>query len=234
VYSGTLDLAGHDELAEQQCEEALRLYQALGDDEGIAMVEHMLAVSAWRREDWARVRELTEHSHALAAGRFVFVETSGLWLLGQLALADGDVDGATRLTRMSAERAREANWFWWRSGQLHELLMLALRRGDLDEAEREGSEALRLEYEQGNRLWALYTIAGLAQVALARGDEERAGLLWGAAEAEGERLPRWLHERDRRGGSLVERRDSTFAAARESGRRLDIWDAAAVVLESDA
>ena len=42
-------------------------------------------------------------------------------------------------------------------------------------------ERLLLEREHEHRLWALYTIAGLAQAALARGDLERAGLLWGAA-----------------------------------------------------
>ena len=233
VYSGTVDLTGHDELAEQLSGESLRLFQELGDDRGVAIVEHMLAVSAWRREDWPRVRELTEHSLAVSGGRFAFVETAGFWLLGQLALADGDLDRATELTRRSAERAREEGWSWWESGQLHELLMLALRRDDLEEAEAEGQAALRLEIEQENRLWALYTIAGLAQVALARGDLERAGVLWGAAEAEGRRLPRWLHERSRRGGALVEQEEGTFAAARENGRRLDIWDAAAVALGDD-
>ena len=233
VYSGTIDLAGHHERAERLLEESLRLYQELGDEWGIAMVEHMLAVSAWRRDDFAHVRDLTEHSVALANGRFAAVETGGFWLLGQLALADGDLEQATELTRRSAERAREAGSLWWLSGQLHELLMLGLRRGDLDEAEDEGRAALRLEVEQENRLWALYTIAGLAQVALARGDLERAGVLWGAAETEGEQLPGWLNERTRRGGALVEHHGSSFAAARENGRRLDIWDAAAVALGDD-
>jgi predicted ATPase/class 3 adenylate cyclase len=234
VYAGTADLTGHDVLGEQLAEESLRLYQDLGDERGIALVEHMLAVSAWRREDWPRVRELTEHSVALARGRFAGVETSGMWLLGQLALADGDLERATELTRRSADLAREAGWSWWESGQLHELLMLALRRGDLDEAEDEGRAALRLEVEQENRLWALYTIAGLAQVAFARGELDRAGVLWGAAEAEGERLPRWPHERNRRGGALVEQESTPFAAERENGRRLDIWDAAAIALGEGA
>ena len=53
----------------------------------------------------------------------------------------------------------------------------------VEEAEREGRAALHLEREQENRLWALYTIAGLAQLALSRGDLEHAGVLWGACEA---------------------------------------------------
>jgi len=80
---------------------------------------------------------------------------------------------------------------------------------------------------------ALYTIAGLAQVALARGDLQRAGILWGAAEAEGERLPRWVNERGKRGSALLEQDDLAFAAARETGRRLDIWDAAGLALGED-
>jgi hypothetical protein len=108
--------------------------------------------------------------------------------------------------------------------------MLALRRGDLDEAEREGLSALRMEFEQGNRLWALYTLAGLAQAAQARGDLERAGVLWGAAENEGERLPRWPDERARRGGALPEEAREPFLAGVERGRQLDLWDAAAFAL----
>jgi hypothetical protein len=108
--------------------------------------------------------------------------------------------------------------------------MLALQAGDLEQGEQEGRAALRIEREQENRLWALYTIAGLAQVALARGDNERAGVLWGAAEAEGGRLPRWPNERARRGGALLDEDDPAFAAAYETGRLLDIWDAAGVAL----
>ena len=198
------------------------------------MLEHMLAVSAWRRQDWDRVRELTEHSLALARGRFTFLETAGYWLLGQLALHDGDVERAVELTRRSAEMAREGGWPWWESGQRHELLVLALRRGDLEEAEREGLVALEMERAQENRLWALYTLAGLAQVALARGDLERAGLLWGAAEKEGEGLPRWGDERARRGGPLLEEEREPFAAAREGGRAVDLWDAAEIARRGGA
>ena len=230
VRGGAADLAGQDELAVQSTEESVELYRQLGDDRGVALVEQMLAVSAWRREDWDRMRELTEHSLELAAGRFPFIETSNYWLLGQLALLDDDLEGAIELTRRGTEMAHAAAWVWWESGQRHELLMLHLRRGDLDEAEREGRAALEMERAQENRLWALYTLAGLAQVALAHGDLERAGLLWGAAEKEGERIPRWPDERARRIGALVEEDREAVVAARERGRALDLWDAAEIVL----
>jgi predicted ATPase/class 3 adenylate cyclase len=227
---GATDLAGHDAEAEGLTSSALSLFRALGDDWGVATAEHMLAVAAWRRGDWDRMRELTHQSLEIARGRFTFMETANYWLLGQLALNDGDLEEATKLTRRSAGAAQAAGWAWWESGQRHELLMLALRRGDLDEAEREGLSALRMEFEQGNRLWALYTLAGLAQAAQARGDLERAGVLWGAAENEGERLPRWPDERARRGGALPEEAREPFLAGVERGRQLDLWDAAAFAL----
>lgn len=233
VYGGTVDLSGRFDEAEHLWDESLALYREVGNDRGIAGVMHMLAVSAWRREDWARMRELTEQSLALAQGRFPFIETTGLYLLGEIARLDGDLERATELTRESARLARNAGWAWWESGQLHALLMLALEQGDFDEAERTGMAALRLEREQENRLWTLYTIAGLGQVAHARGDLCRAGTLWGAAEREAERLPRWSDERARRGGALVVETDSAFAAAVERGRRLELWDAVAFALRED-
>jgi hypothetical protein len=196
----------------------------------VALVEQMQAVSAWRLEDWNRMRELTEHSMELAEGRFRFIEAANYWLLGQLALNDGDLERAVELTRCGAEMCCAAGWAWWESGQRHELLMLELRRGDLDEAEREGLVALEMERAQENRLWALYTLAGLAQVALARGDLERAGLLWGAAEKEAKSLPRWPDERARRIGILVEERREAVVAARERGHALDLWEAVEIAL----
>jgi predicted ATPase len=230
AHGGTADLAGHDELAVQMTTESVALYRELGNDRGVAIVEQMLAVSAWRSQDWDRMRELTEHSLELAAGRFPFIETSNYWLLGQLALSDGDVERAVELTRRGAEMSRDAGWVWWESGQRHELLMLNLRRGDLDEAEREGLVALEMERAQENRLWALYTLAGLAQVALARGNLEQAGLLWGAAEKEAESLPRWPDEHARRIGALAEEERESVVAARERGRGLDLWEAVEIAL----
>jgi predicted ATPase/class 3 adenylate cyclase len=233
VCGGTADLAGLDELAVQLTQESLELYRQLGDDRGVALLAQMRAVSAWRREDWKGMRELTELSLEIAKGRFPFIETSNYWLLGQLALVDGNVDSAVELTRRSKEMAHAAGWMWWESGQRYELLMLGLRRGDFGEAEREGFVALEMMCAQENRLWALYTLAGLAQVALARGDLERAGLLWGAAEKEAESLPRWPDERARRIGSLADEDREPVIVARERGRSLDLWEAAEIALGKD-
>jgi len=233
VYSGTVDLVGEHDEAERLLNESLRLYEELDDDRGTATVTHMLAVSAWRRQDFERMRELTDEAMKLSRGRFPMLDTSGYWLLGQLALADDDLERAVELTRRSAELARESGWDWWESGQRHELLMLRLLSGDLEGAEREGFAALRMEREQENRLWGLYTVAGLAQLALARGDLRHAGLLWGAAEKEAQRLPHWSKERARRGGPLLDEAADAFVTGEQAGRELDLWDAAAVALGED-
>src|SRR5262249_22946248 len=100
---GTADLMGRDDIAVQLTQQSLELYRQVGDDRGVAIVEQMQAVSAWRVQNWDRMRELTEHSLELASGRFRFIETSNYWLLGQLALNEGDVERAVALTRRGAD-----------------------------------------------------------------------------------------------------------------------------------
>jgi predicted ATPase/class 3 adenylate cyclase len=230
VLGGCSDLSGDRDQAERAWNESLELYRALDHDFGISALEGRLAVLAWRRDDWDRARELTEDSMERSRGRFAVVEITSLWMLGQLQLHADDVSSAIALTRQSAEKARELGWTWWESGQLHELLMLALRRGDLAEAELEGCAALRIEREQENRLWTVYTLAGLAQVALARDELERAGLLWGAAESEATHFLSWDGERARRIGTLAGGRGQSLARAYSKGRELDLWDAVAIAL----
>ena len=110
VYGGAADLAGRDDLAVQRTKESLELYRQLGDDRGVALVEQMRAVSAWRRQDWDGMRELTELSLEVSKGRFPFIETSNYWLLGQLALIDGDLQRAVELTRQGTEMAHATGW----------------------------------------------------------------------------------------------------------------------------
>ena len=63
-----------------------------------------------------------------------------------------------------------------------------------------------------------------------RGDPGRAGVLWGSVEAELERNPTRFDPR-LHGGELLRVRDPRFTAAVDHGRRLDLWDSAAIALE---
>ena len=122
--------------------------------------------------------------------------------------------------------ASESAWTWWESGQRHELLMLALRAGDLDEAAaRRRHQRSEMERAQENRLWTLYTLAGLAQLHSLQATWSEAGLLWGAAETEarvfrgGPTSVPARARRARRGGSGGVRRRSGTGRALDLGMR---------------
>jgi hypothetical protein len=88
--------------------------------------------------------------------------------------------------------------------------------------------ALALEVEEEYGLAALQTIAGLARIALAGDNLERAGLLWGAISGQaggmlGPRAVRWRDE-------LRAETRPEFLAAVERGRELELWDAAALAI----
>jgi predicted ATPase/class 3 adenylate cyclase len=237
VYGGASDMSGDRDLSERCYEKALSLFRTLGDERNIASLTHRLAMSALWKGDPERARALAEESLEVSQGRFRFLDMPNYSVLGQVLVQSGDVARGTELVRQSADEAGAAGWDWWRSGQLSNLAFLALDRGDLDEAERDAQEGLRIVRQQENRQWALWLLAALARAALGRGDRERAGLLWGAVEAETERVPlgSWQARRADQAGELLAESDPAFVAAVEEGRRLDLWDAATIALgEEDA
>jgi hypothetical protein len=89
--------------------------------------------------------------------------------------------------------------------------------GRLDEAEAVAREGLRLAREIGDRQACVYGIVHLAWIARLRGDEWRAGLLWGAVEAEEARAPvgQWETERE----TYAERLTGGGGEELERGRR---------------
>lgn len=156
-------------------------------------------------------------------------------LLARIQILTGDVEGGTELLRRSVAMAADVRFDFWRAGQLSHLAFLALDRGDLGEAEQDGGEALRLARQDEARWGTLMPLTALARVALARGEHRRAGLLWGAVEAETERGPSlaWHRTRTQRAGPLLDHTDQEFLVALEEGRRLELWDAVAIALGED-
>ena len=84
-----------------------------------------------------------------------------------------------------------------------------------------------------DRKAVVYELGLLAEIAAESGDRRHAGILWGAAEAENERVPagRWIH------GSIEPARvlahaDSEFEQGRASGRELSLEDAIALALDA--
>ncbi|MGH3127816.1 MAG: ATP-binding protein [Gaiellaceae bacterium] len=210
-------------------DECLALCRALGDDRGAALILHRAALWPLDAGDLNEAREMIDESQRLAAGRSVLVEAVNLWMYAQLAFEDGNLDEAVDLSQRSAEHASRLGWTWWVSGQHVYLARVALRCGDIVSAEREGLAALEISRADENRRRMAGALAALAQAALARGELERAGLLWGCAESE---ITDDLTEADLEwfAGRLLTETTSPFEAARERGRQFDLWDAAAIAL----
>jgi len=233
VRGGALHVLGDFRSCDSAYEESLNLYRALGDERGVASLLQRLGNSAFQRGELERARALVDESQELARERFPYIEIANDTVTARIQVLEGDIAGGTDLLRRSAEMAAGVQWDWWRSGQLSYLAMLALDREDVDEAERDSKEALRITRPE-ERAWGTFVpLTALARVALARGQPRLAGTLWGAVEAESERSPNamWHQVRPERAGPLTDRTDLAFAAAMEEGRRLEIWDAVAIALD---
>ena len=100
--------------------------------------------------------------------------------------------------------------------------------GRLDDAERHAQRSLELSHGLGDRRQMIFAGAELAIIAAYRGDAARAGLLWGAVEAEASsrRVGQW-ESGQAEFEALVLRVDGpAFSAARAEGALLSIADAA--------
>ncbi|HEY5872929.1 MAG TPA: adenylate/guanylate cyclase domain-containing protein [Gaiellaceae bacterium] len=216
------------DLTQSQWEGSLELFRSLGNDRGAAMVLHRLALFPLERGDLDGTRRMIDESQALAAGSSPLVDAVNQWMYAALAFEAGDIEDAIRLSERSAAQASAIGWAWWVSGQRAFIARLALGAGDLERAEREARAALLLAREHENPIRSAGAVASIAQVALARRELERAGLLWGWAEAE---LTGIMADDDLElYEPLLTELDAVFASAVERGRHLDLWDAATLAL----
>jgi hypothetical protein len=94
--------------------------------------------------------------------------------------------------------AAEIGFAWWQVNLLlgHAESLMKLERPE--DAEPSAREGLRLARELGDRQSSLYGVVMLAWISARTCQTERAGLLWGAAEAETARAPvgQWEKERE--------------------------------------
>ena len=224
VYGGTNNLAGRHEAARDAYEESLALFRKAGSERDVAVLLHRLGGTAiWLRQmDIAR--PLLEESlvifRELGSQRG---EGQVLGSLGEIAQAEGDLERALDLYARSAEMVADLGITWWQAKMLAEHTDCALRLGRLEEAARSARESLVLARSIADRQGVVYALAGLTRVALSKHDLCRAGMLWGAVEAEESRGPlgAWESERDSVHRDLPHD-DIVFAAGREQARRLSL------------
>ena len=185
------------------------------------------------RGDLPGARALAEES--LAGHRRVGFrkgETQALTSLAEVARAEGDLEGALELLEESRPIAEEVGFRWWLSGVLARIGAVSLELQRLDAARGNAQQALSLSLAMHDRKAVVYELGLLAEIAAEAGDRRRAGILWGAAEAENERAPagRWIHgaiEPER----VLAHADSEFEEGRAVGRELALEDATTLALD---
>ncbi len=222
-YAGSLLIGGEYERSHRANEESLALFRAIGDDEGVAILLHRLGMSTLALGDTEEARRILNESvqafHRAGSERGEAETTGGL---GYVAREEGDYETAIELFTRAAELAEVARFAWWRVAMLSGLAECLLELGRGDQAEPVVREHLTLAREIGDRQWSLLGLVLFAWLAASRGDESRAGLLWGGVEAEERRAPvgQWELERDNYVGKVVGAGGEELERARERGRTL--------------
>ena len=184
LYAGFMPFwMGDDERATGLFIVALETARSLGDAPLTSQALGGLARVALRT-DVAEGRRLAAEALAVSdaahddAGR-----SNALHLLGVGAQVAGDLLEARdwMIRRLALVRAT-GNQFLIAS-EAANLSMVERQLGDLDAAEALAREALEIERRTGDKFTTPFAISGLAAIAAARGEFERAATLVGAAEA---------------------------------------------------
>ncbi len=172
--------AATPEIAERRFAESIPALRKLEDEEGLAFALRGLAWLHLERGEFAEARAALEEAVELFAKLGHAVATRFVDL-GTIAVRDGDHVGARRWFERALSAARDEGDAMGASGALQALGDLDLSREELDQAERRFRDALRIDVELGD-VSAVESVRGLAEVAVRRGDFERAGRLWRIAE----------------------------------------------------
>jgi hypothetical protein len=141
--------------------------------------------------------------------------------LGELEHLEGNHDRASELIERSVAIAAEIGFAWWEGVMLAYLSEFAFDAGRPADAQAWGRRSLERLRAVGDRQNLIYGLAILAWAAAEHGDTRRAGVLWGAIDAEESRGPvgQWETERERY-EAVVADAGAAFAEARREGRGL--------------
>jgi predicted ATPase/DNA-binding XRE family transcriptional regulator len=164
-------------------EESLALSRRLGDKQRIAwgLMEMGLV-----ERDFLRYPEAI---HFLEEGLSLFQELhENLWVyrvafvLAETHMANGNLEAAKPLVQQGLELCRAENDPWQIAWGIEILGNLRRMDGNLEEASRLFVESLHLKVSVKDKLGIIYALEAFAQLAAARKQFHRAGVLWGAAD----------------------------------------------------
>jgi predicted ATPase len=234
AQGGMDNILGDLVLAEELWTRALGIAQATGQEQAVAVLQHRLADIARRLHgDLGSARALAEAS--LATHRrngFRKGEAQVLTALADIELADGRREEALELLYESGRIADEIGFRWWLSGVRARIGGACLGLGRLEEAAVSTRDALSISSSIRDRRGVVSELFLLAEILVVSGCRNRAGVLFGAAEAENESTPAgpWFH-----GPHSPERvlahADSEFEDGRAEGHELSLEAAVALALD---
>ena len=174
---------GDFDRAEALCTDSLAVCRELSDEGGAAASVRVLAMVARERGDVERAEALLGES--LATYRRLgdtWSTAASLNLQVSMARSAGDYDRAAQLLEESTPMFKQVGdvwgiaWSLWLGGRV------ATRAGDLVDGAEQLRESTRLAQEVHHGFGVVLGVAGLAGVAAAAGDHERATRLLGATD----------------------------------------------------
>jgi tetratricopeptide (TPR) repeat protein len=212
----------------------LQIYEALGDEVGAIRVRHRL-LAALQGQDLLSARALAEETLDRARSlNLRFEESDLLETLALVEFEEGNVESAYSLERRSLEIVRElGGWAWGVPIKLINIADFVTDLGRPDEAQLHAQQALELSREIGDRMTMVFSLASLAVAAHALGNDERAGRIWGAIEAEEERgfLGYWSAYREFYSERVDASESPAFERGLKAGRTQTLEESATLALE---
>jgi tetratricopeptide (TPR) repeat protein len=234
---GARHMSGDADGGRRASEESLALFRSLGDDAGVSEGLNRLAASDLVLGELDRARALLEE--ALEIGRRTGrprLEAINIGLLGEVEYLQGNRELGLEMLVRGAAIAEEIGFVWWVGVAMGIASEFALELGRIERAEDWGRQSLRVLRGVGDRQNMIYCLALLAWTAALEGRHRRAGVLWGAIEAEEARGPigAWASERDKYEAAVTQASGPEFDAGRREGRGMTLNDAVEFGLEDGA
>jgi predicted ATPase/DNA-binding SARP family transcriptional activator len=230
-------MAGATEHSRALWNQALALYQLLGETAGVARSLAGLGVAAMQDGDPVNARSLYARSLQLYQS---LGDRDGEWIvtnnLGELEREAGDYALASQLLDAAVVIAEDSDDAEAAAMSLHGLGDLALAQGQTARAEELHRKAISIAAElPGGRRSLCMSLAALASIAGINGDVQRAGALWGSVETlEGQldaTIPQDFRDRYRR--PLDKLKPGALDAATRHGRTLPLEEVVALALAPD-